>query len=213
MLIRCLFIFAGIFLVRPAIAQTVAIGLRGGLGQACHQRYFEKDYGGYFPLRPLLSKTIGLNATFGIGTHLALEAGLNYEEKGNIRYAYKNQYHYISLPITLKWHLLAERTILPYVRGGVYYAHLLHHQQTPINDGPIFYIYLPEYQTPAVKDVGLVAAIGADWQLPSRIQLNIDLAGTRGRRNLYASDASSLALPYPLYNISWSWTMGVRYVL
>jgi len=84
-------------------AQSIALGLRSGLGQACHHRYFDQDYERSFPLRPVLSKVIGLNATFGIGSHLSLEAGLNYEEKGNIRYAVKNQYQYVSLPVTLKW--------------------------------------------------------------------------------------------------------------
>lgn len=61
MRICCLFLFAGILLTRPIFAQSVSIGLRGGLGQACHQRYFDRDYDRSFPLKPVVAAVLGAN--------------------------------------------------------------------------------------------------------------------------------------------------------
>ncbi len=211
--IRCLFLLVGLFPAHSIFAQSVALGLQGGLGQACHHRYFDQDYDRSFQLRPIVAATIGINATFNFDNHLALETGVQYERKGNIRYATKNQYHYATLPIAIKWSVLTQQTISPYARGGGYYARLLYHQQTYISDGPVLEIYLPEYQTPRSEDFGLLAAIGADWRLSPHLQLNLDLCVTRGLSNLYGSNANSLALIYPLYNVSWNLATGVRYVL
>lgn len=115
--------------------------------------------------------------------------------------------------MAIKWSLLTQRTISPYVRGGGYYARVLHHQQTAINDGPVLEIYLPAYQTPVSNDYGLLAAIGADWQLSPQLRLNVDLSGTRGLRGLYPNNSSSLRLTYQQYNIGWQLATGVQYVL
>lgn len=212
MRIRGLFLFAWLFLTCPAFAQTITtIGMRGGFGQAAHHRCFEKDYGGYY-VRPVLAKAIGINLTLGFSTQLALESGLDYEEKGNFPYGLKNKYTYLSWPVTLKWNPLGQRRIAPYMRGGAYYAHLITHKQILL-DLPISDVSGPEYYPPRTRDLGLVAGIGADWQLSPHLQLNMDLSSTRGLLNLYEGDPSSLILTYPLYNVSWILATGLRYML
>lgn len=192
-----------------AQCQKIQIGIHSGHGRAQLSNFWDikNDAWGADWVKSPMS---GAGFSYYFKNRFALGIEVNYVRKGNIRYGLENRYHYLHLPMLVKYDFFKNQrgNFLMSVRLGGY-ASFLQKQTQKFSEETKEEIFLLEYSSVSDFDYGLTVGVGAGIRLDDNIFLNLELRGERGLAHVF--DVSFAYAKKNIVNISGWCLFGLTY--